>query len=128
MKPLLKSWSDDRMQQIIGKLLRWGVLISAAVVLTGGAVYLTRYGSGRPDYSVFRGEPTQLHTPSGIVDGVFHGSSRTWIQLGLLLLIATPIMRVGFSVFSYILEGDLLYVGVTLFVFAILIFSLFASP
>lgn len=115
------------MEQMIGNLLRWGVLLAAAVVICGGAVYLSRYGSMRPDYSVFRGEPAALHTPAGIVHGVFHGSSRIWIQLGLLILIATPIVRVAFSVFGFLLEGDLLYVGVTLFVFSVLIFSLFAS-
>ncbi len=126
-KPLSKPQADDRMEQFIGKLLRWGVLLSAAVVLMGGAVYLARYGFTRPDYSVFRGEPSDLHTPAGIVHGVFHGSSRVWIQLGLLLLIATPIARVAVSIVGYILEGDLLYIGVTSFVFAVLIFSLFAS-
>lgn len=115
------------MERLIGNLLRWGVLIAAAVVLIGGAVYLSRYGSTRFDYSVFRGEPAELHTPAGIVTGVIHGHSRVWMQLGLLILIATPIVRVAFSVFGFIFEGDLLYVGVTLFVFAVLIFSLFAS-
>lgn len=115
------------MEQLIGKLLRWGVLISAAVVLTGGAVYLTRYGTTRPDYSVFRGVPSELQTPSGIVDGVLHGSSRVWIQIGLLLLIVTPVVRVAFSIFGFLLEGDILYVGVTLFVFAVLAFSLFVG-
>ena len=115
------------MEKFIGNLLRWGVLLSAAVVLTSGAVYLSRYGSARPDYAVFRGEPAGLHTPAGIVQGVFHGSSRVWIQLGLLLLIATPIARVAFSIVGYVLEGDWLYIGVTGFVFAVLIFSLFAS-
>ncbi|HVB33329.1 MAG TPA: DUF1634 domain-containing protein [Patescibacteria group bacterium] len=126
-KPLGKTWSDERMQRLIGNLLRWGVLLSAAVVLCGGAVYLSRYGSTRPDYAVFRGEPAELHTPAGIVNGVFHGSSRIWIQLGLLILIATPIARVAFSIFGFLLEGDLLYVGVTLLVFGVLVFSLFAS-
>lgn len=126
-KPPNKSWSDYRMEQIIGHLLRWGVLLSAAIVISGGAVYLSRYGHTRPDYTVFRGEPAGLHTPSGIVQGVYHGSSRVWIQLGLLVLIATPIVRVAFSIFGFALEGDLMYVGVTLVVFSVLITSLFFS-
>jgi uncharacterized membrane protein len=127
MKPLSTSWNDQRVQQLIGRLLRWGVMISAVVVLGGASVYLARYGSTRPDYSQFRGEPAALHSPSGIVLGLTHGSSRIWIQLGLLLLIATPVARVAFSVFAFLVEGDLLYVGVTMVVFTILIYSIFAG-
>ena len=127
MKPLSTSWNDDRVQQLIGRLLRWGVMISAAVVFTGAVVYLSRYGRTRPDYSQFRGEPATLHSPTGIVTGLFHGSSRDWIQLGLLLLIATPVVRVAFSVGAFLVEGDLLYVGVTMVVFVVLIYSLFAG-
>lgn len=127
MKPLSTSWNDDRVQQLIGRLLRWGVTISAAVVLAGATFYLARHGTTRPDYSQFRGEPATLHSPTGIIGGVFHGSSRDWIQLGLLLLIATPVIRVAFSVFAFLVEGDLLYVGVTMVVFTVLIYSLFAG-
>jgi uncharacterized membrane protein len=127
MKPLSKPLTDDRVELMIGRLLRWGVLLSAAVVLSGATVYLARHGSSRPDYSVFRGEPGMLHSPAGIVHGLFHGSSRDWIQLGLLLLIATPVARVAFSVFAFLFEGDLLYVGVTMVVFTVLIYSLFAG-
>ncbi len=127
MKPLMASWNDERVQQLIGKLLRWGVMISAVVVLAGASVYLARYGMTRPDYSKFRGEPAALHSPTGIISGVFHGSSRDWIQLGLLLLIATPVARVAFSVFAFLVEGDLLYVGVTMVVLTVLIYSLFAG-
>jgi len=102
-------------------------MISAAVVLSGAAVYLARHGMTRPDYSQFHGEPSTLHSPTGIIAGLFHGSSRDWIQLGLLLLIATPVVRVAFSVFAFLVEGDLLYVGVTMVVFVVLIYSLFAG-
>jgi uncharacterized membrane protein len=127
MKPLSTSWNDDRVEQLIGRLLRWGVLLSAVVVICGAAVYLAHHGSSHPQYSVFRGEPAGLHSPSGIVHGLFHGSASDWIQLGLLLLIATPVARVAFSVFAFLFEGDLMYVGVTMVVFAVLIYSIFAG-
>ena len=127
MKPLSASWHDEQVQQLIGKLLRWGVTISAVVVIAGASVYLARYGMTRPDYSQFRGEPATLHSPAGIIHGLFHGSSRDWIQLGLLLLIATPVARVAFSVVAFLVEGDLLYVGVTMVVLTVLVYSLFAG-
>jgi uncharacterized membrane protein len=49
------------------------------------------------------------------------------IQLGLLLLVATPVARVIFSVFAFAWERDWLYVLLTLIVLAVLLYSLFAA-
>jgi uncharacterized membrane protein len=49
------------------------------------------------------------------------------MQLGLLLLIATPIVRVAFSAVAFALEGDKMYVLFTLLVLAVLLYSLFGS-
>jgi uncharacterized membrane protein len=55
------------------------------------------------------------------------GSGRGWIQLGLLLLIATPVARVAFSVYAFARQRDFLYVGVTLIVLTVLLFGLFSQ-
>jgi uncharacterized membrane protein len=49
------------------------------------------------------------------------------MQLGLLLLIATPIARVAFSAVAFAIEGDKMYVLFTLIVFGVLLYSLFGS-
>ena len=41
----MRAWTDERVERMIGALLRWGVILAAAVVLAGGAMYLVRYGS-----------------------------------------------------------------------------------
>ena len=87
-------WTDVQVETIIGNLLRWGVMIAGAVVFAGAAVYLSRHGTEAPNYQVFRGEPTDLKTLSGIWGQTLTGHGRGLIQLGLLLLIATPIARV----------------------------------
>jgi uncharacterized membrane protein len=46
------------------------------------------------------------------------------IQIGLLLLIATPVARVAFSVFAFVLQRGSTYVVVTLVVLTILIYSI----
>jgi len=46
------------------------------------------------------------------------------IQLGLLLLLATPVARVAFSVVAFLLQRDRLYVLVTLIVLGILLYSI----
>ena len=109
---------------MIGNLLQWGIILASAVVLFGGGIYLTRHGFSMPRYHVFVGAPTDLRTPSGIVRDAFGLSGRGIIQLGLLLLIATPVARVVFSVVAFAVERDRLYVVVTLVVLAILLYSL----
>ena len=119
---------DLRMESIIGILLRLGVLLSGAVVLFGAIVYLARNGSAAlPDYKSFHGETAQLSTVEGILAGCRQFRGRAIIQLGLLLLIATPVARVVFAVVAFALEKDKLYVVFTLIVLAILMFSLFSS-
>ena len=92
-----QNWDDQRIEVIIGALLRTGVILAAAVVLFGAVVYLARHGSEVPNYAVFRGEPENLKSASDIVHGALGMSGRAIIQLGLLLLIATPVARVLFS-------------------------------
>ena len=118
------AWTDERVEGIIGNLLRAGVLLAATVVVLGAAIFLVRHGRELPPYRVFRGEPTDLRTLSGILAEALSFRGRNIIQLGLLLLIATPVARVAFSVVAFALEGDRLYVIVTLIVLAVLLFSL----
>ena len=118
------AWTDAQAELIIGNLLRIGVSVAAAVVSLGGLLYLLRHGAAPPQYQVFRGEPADLRTVSGIVTDVLSFRARGLIQLGLLLLIATPVARVAFSVFVFARQRDRTYVVVTLIVLSILIFSL----
>jgi uncharacterized membrane protein len=119
------SASEERVERLLGNLLRGGVLLAAAVVVAGSAIYLYRHGGEATDFAVFHGEPADLRTPTGIVADAAAGSGRGVIQLGLLLLIATPVARVVFSVFAFARQRDLTYVLLTLVVLAVLLVSLF---
>ncbi len=119
-----RPWSDERVEKIVGNLLRSGVIASAIVVLAGGIIYLIRYGANLPDYSIFHGEPAEFRSAEGIIRAAFALRSRGLIQLGLLLLIATPVARVVFSIFAFALQRDRIYMVVTLIVLAVLIYSL----
>jgi uncharacterized membrane protein len=123
-----RSWSDERVEQIIGNLLRVGVLISALVVLSGGVLYL--YQDGRkpaPPEQVIKGEPGPFRRVLDVFRDVRDLRGEGFIELGLLLLIATPIARVLFSVVAFSLERDLVYVLITLLVLGILLGSLFSG-
>ena len=108
---------------IISYLLRIGVITSAIITLTGGIFFLVWYGNSKVAHGVFHGEPIVLRSISGIISAALSGNFRAIMQLGLLVLIATPVVRVGFSVLAFFLERDYLYVFITLAVFIILISS-----
>lgn len=122
-----RSWTDRRMELVIGNLLRAGVVFSALVVLFGGAIYLARHGHSPTDYRVFHGEPSDLRSIGGIFHDAFAMRGRGIIQLGLLLLIATPVARVAFSIFGFAEERDRLYVVVASIVLLVLVYSLIGS-
>ena len=123
------QWTDQYVDELVGNLLRVGVTLAAAVVLFGGTVYLLRHGLEAPHYRVFVGEPAALRSVSGIVRDALALRGRGLIQLGLLLLIATPVARVAFSVVAFAVQRDRLYVAVALIVLAVLTYSLrFRSP
>lgn len=120
-------WTDNSIQDIMGNLLILGVVISASIAMVGGSIFLFRHGGEQPSYHIFHGAPAQLRSLSGVIEQTrtFHG--RGIIQLGLMVLIMTPIARVIFSVFAFLKEKDYLYVTVNLIVLGFLLFSLFGG-
>jgi uncharacterized membrane protein len=118
------SWGDQQIEVIIGNLLRLGVIIAAAVTLLGGVLFLAHHGGEHVSYEMFRSEPAFLRTVGGVIAGAFTFRGTGIIQLGILLLILTPIARVVFSIAGFAKEKDILYVFVTLTVLTLLLFSL----
>jgi len=120
----MKEPIDRRVDKIMGVLLRTGVVLSAMFVLAGGIVYLARHQMPVTNYRVFQGEPAELRTAPGILHEGLALRGRGLIQLGLLILIATPIARVAFSVLAFLYQRDWTYVVVTLVVLGLLFYSL----
>jgi uncharacterized membrane protein len=116
---------DQHLDELLGNLLRIGVLLSAAVVAAGGLSHLSKHGmEPARDYSKFGENAIYQRSLGEIVRQSGHGDSRAIIQLGLILLIGTPIARVIFSVFAFAVQRDYLYVVITLIVLVILLYSL----
>lgn len=122
-----KHLDDARVEKWIAVLLRAGVVLSAFVVLGGAVPYLGTHPRARVNYGSFHGEPEELKSIGGILGLVFALEPRGVLQLGLLLLILTPIARVMFSAVAFAFEGDRMYVVFTLLVLAVLLYSLFGS-
>jgi len=116
--------NDKRLESIIGQLLRTGVLVAAATVLAGGVSYLVQLHSERVNYSTFAAGGESIRTVPGILNSAAHLDSAGLIQLGLMLLIVTPVARVAMALVGFALERDRLYTVVSLTVLVILLASL----
>jgi hypothetical protein len=66
-----QSWTDERIEIIIGGLLRAGVILAAAIVSVGGIVYLVRHGSEPADYRIFHVEPSKASPASSAASRCF---------------------------------------------------------
>jgi len=117
-------WSDEHVELFIGNLLRWGVILAAAVTAVGGAGFLLLHGGAVADYRVFHGQPDALKSVSEVALNAYRLHPEAIIQLGLLLLIATPIARVALSLLAFIKQHDRTYIVVTTIVLALLLYSL----
>lgn len=116
---------DRDVENIMGNLLRTGVIAAAVIVVTGAVMYLIESWGSRPEYGIFRGEPASLRSLGGIINEAFSLNSRGIIQLGLLILIATPVARVVFAIIAFAMEKDHTYTVISTIVLLILLISLF---
>ena len=116
--------SERRVEQLIGRLLQLGVLIAAAVVVGGGTALLVRHGTAPADFHTFRGTSEALRNIATIVRGATQLDSQAIVQLGLVLLIATPVARVALTFVVFVFKRDRLYAALTLLVLALLIYGL----
>ena len=107
----------------MGNLLRFGVLFAAAVVLFGGALFLLQHGTGAVDYGEFTGDASPYRALSVILPAALALDPPAIIQLGLLLLIATPVARVLFALFIFLRERDKAFVIITLIVLGVLLYG-----
>jgi uncharacterized membrane protein len=115
--------TDEQLDQIIGNVLRGGVLLSFAIVAAGGFMYLLQHHADVEPYARFSGE-AGLQTLSGIWQAVKQFNSEGFIQFGLVVLIATPVVRVLMAGLGFALTRDRMYFLVSLIVLSILIYSI----
>lgn len=118
-------YESDNLNRTIGRVLRLGVVISGTLVLIGAVLYLWHQGGMIADYRTFRPEPHTLDNLGEFFRGVVALRGRDIIQLGLLCLIATPVLYVLVGLHAFWRQRDGLYVAISLVVLGVLLFSLF---
>ena len=82
--------ADRSLELAVSAVLLWGMIIASTIVLGGGLIYIIRHGGEPASFRVFMGEPRELCSPLGAVQAAIAGRGRGWIQVGILLLVATP--------------------------------------
>jgi uncharacterized membrane protein len=117
-------WTDHQVEQVIGRLLQFGVLLATIVVVVGMTGLLATHSGPAADHRVFVGVAPELRSPGAILHGAFAGHPEAITQLGLVLLIATPIARVALTLVAFVVQRDRLYIGLTALVLALLLWGL----
>ncbi len=120
----MASEADLKMEIAISWMLRVGVSLAALVVCFGELVYLLHAHGIVPDYRNFEG----IASPADRIPPIMtlhHLDSRSIIRLGILVLIATPIMRVAYCVYGFAVRKDKIYVLISSVVLLVLLYSFF---
>jgi uncharacterized membrane protein len=120
----MASEADLKMEIAISQMLRAGVSLAAIVVFAGGCLYLLQAHGVTPDYRHFHG----IASPADRIPPLLvarHLDSRSIIRLGILLLVATPIMRVAYCVYGFAAQKDKIYIVVSSIVLTVLLYSFF---
>jgi uncharacterized membrane protein len=123
----------EAMTAVVGNVLRYGVLISAIIIVLGTIELVAASGNSDVLGSIVYNADKIPHgnfdvSLSGLVSGLAGLQSYALIELGAIVLIATPVSRVLISVFLFAAEGDKLYVVVTAVVLFLLLFSILVTP
>ncbi len=111
---------------LISDLLRYGVAASLSLVTLGTVVTFFRH----PDYLVSTEALQRLtsphpvpHTLRDVMEGALAARGRAFVMVGLLVMMAVPVMRVALSLLIFRQQKDRLYVGITAAVLAMLVLS-----
>jgi uncharacterized membrane protein len=121
----MTSEADLKMEISISRMLRAGVSLAAGVVSIGALLYLLQSRGVAPDYHHFHGVPSPADRITPILEGIRQRDSKSIIHLGILILIATPIMRVAYCVFGFAAQKDKIYIVVSSIVLVVLLYSFF---
>ncbi len=115
---------EHGLEQAMGRMLQFGVMLAALVVLFGGVLYLAQNHGSTQEYEHFHAAAPAATTIGGIVASAAHLDPSGIMGFGILLLVATPVFRVIFGVVGFALLRDRLYMVVSLIVLCVLLFSL----
>ena len=120
---------DAQIQNTLARVTVFGTLFAAGLMLAGLLWFLSVRGGMAPGDHVFGGEPKYFETPLSMLERAFQrgalGERRSVVMLGVMVLLISPVVRVGFALVGFAAQKDRLYAAISLIVFAVLLFSFF---
>lgn len=119
------------LEDVIGYTLRIGVLVSVALIIAGLVLLVVR--PPKPGLISQLANPrssinTSSISPMSVASGSEGLNGLDIILLGLVVLIATPVLRVVMGLAQFAREKNYIYVIITSIVLFNLIFSIFILP
>jgi uncharacterized membrane protein len=113
------------MDSAIANMLRFGIALAATLMILGGWFYLQHPTMQPADYTHFHGTSVDLQNLGKVLTGKRLADSTSVLELGIVLLIATPVARVALCVVDFARQRDKLYVAISFGVLLVLLYSLF---
>ena len=118
-----------KVERAISNILRGGVILSLFLIACGTALSFTHHSEYMHAHSdtarLLNSKAEFPHTLKETLDGVRSERGQAVVVVGLLVLIATPVIRVGVSIIAFVVEKDAIFVMLTTLVFALLLLSFF---
>jgi uncharacterized membrane protein len=120
-----KATTTQDLQNVIGNFLRMGVILSVVIVAIGGIFFLIRHANEKVTFGVFKANQSQYTSIEQILDGLLVLDSLAVVQLGVLVLIFIPIIRVILAIYSFLVQKDYLFVAIGIIILLIITCSLY---
>jgi uncharacterized membrane protein len=120
-------YGGGEMELWISRVLLGGVMLAAAMILSGLALFLAKGQADVESLSKLVDQQRASANFGAILRGIGRGDGKSLMQLGLLALILTPISRVAMSFFFFLLERDRVFAWITAVVLLVLLGGLIGS-
>ena len=117
----------ENVRLVIGRVMYFGISTAMALIIIGGVIFLFLHANDIVSYQQFHGEPRLLTTFTGIIKDAYNLQPAGIIQLGLLTLFFTQILRVALTVWYFIKDKNLLFTSISTFILFVLVASLLWS-
>lgn len=117
--------TEDGLRRAVSRVMLYGVLLAALVLLVGGGIHLWRHADEPIRDRIFRPESADLRNPLDVARAAASGDDASLIQLGVLLLLMNPVLRVALAMVAYAAGGDRLYAAISGVVLTVLVVSFF---
>ncbi|MGC9105550.1 MAG: DUF1634 domain-containing protein [Thermoprotei archaeon] len=119
-------------EDAVSRILRAGVIVSAGLMIVGLTTLFITGGSGKYPVSSLASPESSVnssaYSPTRVVSDVLSGRPVDFVYLGLMTLIATPVLVVVVTFAEFVRQRNWTYAIITGIVLFNLMFAIFVLP